>query len=156
MSPVVLEAPAMSMSMHNTPMSPIARLSQFSPNGTSDLVRSHESLPSPVSSPLPPSDRPQTAELLPLEPLAPSNLSSDQIDPSLMNSEKDKASRGPCLNCGIKDTPLWRRDADGNPLCNACGELFFSDSIIISTRDGDGFGVQLCRNLVYVANVSCV
>ncbi|KAF9499493.1 glucocorticoid receptor-like (DNA-binding domain), partial [Pleurotus eryngii] len=38
-----------------------------------------------------------------------------------MNSEKDKASRGPCLNCGIKDTPLWRRDADGNPLCNACG-----------------------------------
>ncbi|KAG9223852.1 hypothetical protein CCMSSC00406_0007714 [Pleurotus cornucopiae] len=121
MSPVVLEAPAMSMNMHSTPMSPIARLSQFSPNGTSDLIRSNESLSSPVSSPLPPSDRPQAAELLPLDPLTPSNLSSDQIDPSLMNSEKDKASRGPCLNCGIKDTPLWRRDADGNPLCNACG-----------------------------------
>ncbi|KAI8053909.1 GATA zinc finger-domain-containing protein, partial [Syncephalis plumigaleata] len=37
------------------------------------------------------------------------------------HTNDDKSSDLTCKNCETTVTPLWRRDPEGNPLCNACG-----------------------------------
>lgn len=37
----------------------------------------------------------------------------DSIDTQKLNMQ--------CFNCSTQNTPLWRRDEEGNPICNACG-----------------------------------
>jgi len=42
-------------------------------------------------------------------------------------SGDDGDSPTECKNCKTTNTPLWRRDPEGQPLCNACGLFFVSD-----------------------------
>ena len=38
-----------------------------------------------------------------------------------------------CTNCKTATTPLWRRDPQGQPLCNACGLFFVSKLFFFQT-----------------------
>ncbi|CAB4057822.1 GATA3 [Lepeophtheirus salmonis] len=51
-----------------------------------------------------------------------------------------------CSNCKTTTTTLWRRNHDGNPVCNACGLYYKLHSAEIQTRNRKLGGVGLVRD----------
>lgn len=50
--------------------------------------------------------------------LSRSASTTDAAGKSRRNNNNEKLQ---CTNCSTKNTPLWRRNSEGQPLCNACG-----------------------------------
>lgn len=57
--------------------------------------------------------------------------SNKQSRPKKLNDHKKNDKKGipTCTNCSTRTTPIWRRDQNGNLLCNACGLYLKSHKI---------------------------
>ncbi|CAG8460123.1 14754_t:CDS:2 [Funneliformis caledonium] len=88
-------------------------VTQTSTPVASPTLRPANMSPSPLPNTLslpPPSLHPTATPPLPSTTTTPSTITSTMADIQIQ-----------CANCGQTQTPLWRKNDKGQPLCNACG-----------------------------------
>ena len=58
---------------------------------------------------------------------------SDQQSSSHLMTSVGLFNTPRCSNCAVTDSPLWRRDPEGNTVCNACGEFYLVSCLPAAT-----------------------
>jgi hypothetical protein len=73
-------------------------------------------------------------------PSAEKKTQAPEMTPGLVAAGDGDDGQTICTNCSTTTTPLWRRNPEGQPLCNACGLFFVSGTRFVPLPPIQSFG----------------